>query len=212
MTTSGEPSRSNPANPEAWAGELRVNLIRLVAIALFYGRHLIEWALAERSAPIRGQYHVTVTLVVIAWCFEAAVLHVWLLSRRYDPWLKYFAVLWDAIMIVFLCVVAGGPRTPLLLLFFALIASAPLRLSIGLVYAATTAAMLGYLFVLGHYAWYKVGFHRYYASPELRIPRNQEAITLLAMLVCGLFAGQVVRQMRRLTGGQTAEISSEEPA
>jgi hypothetical protein len=211
MTTSGERAQ-NPTNAEAWAGELRVNLIRLVAIALFYGRHLIEWAMAAKNAPVRGQYHLTVTLAVIVWSFEAAVLHAWLLRRRYDPWLKYFAVVWDLMMITFLCVVAGGPRTPLLLLYFALIASAPLRMSIGLVYAATASAMLGYLFVLGHYAWYQIGFHRYYASPELRIPRNQEAITLLAMLVCGLFAGQVVRQMRRLTSGQTAEISAQEAA
>ena len=28
------------AVPEAWAGELRVNVFRLLAIVLFYGRHL----------------------------------------------------------------------------------------------------------------------------------------------------------------------------
>lgn len=212
MTRSDEPSQTAPANPEAWAGELRVNLIRIVAIALFYGRHLIEWAMADKNAAVRGQYHVTVTLAVIVWSFEAAVLHAWLLRRRYDPWLKYFAVLWDAIMITFLCVVGGGPGTPMLLLYFALIASTPLRVSIRLVYVATASAMLGYLFMLGHYAWYEIGFHRYYASPELRIPRNQEAITLLAMLVCGLFAGQVVRQMHRQTSGQAAELSAREAA
>jgi TRAP-type C4-dicarboxylate transport system permease small subunit len=94
--------------------------------------------------------------------------------------------------------VGGCARTPLVLLYFGLIASAPLRLSLRLVYTATAAAMLGYLFLLGYYAWHLVGFHKYYATPELRIPRSEEAIYLLAMLVCGLFAGQVVRQVRRM--------------
>jgi len=184
--------------PEAWAGELRVNLIRLLAIVLFYGRHLVEWFLAPKDAAVRGHYHIAVTVVVIAWAFEAVVLHGWLSRRRYDDWIKYFAVLWDALMMTLLCAIAGGPRTPLIALFFALIASAPLRLSIRLVYATTAAAMLGYLFLLGYYVWYVIGFHRYYATPELRIPRSQEAIVLLALLLCGLFAGQVVRQVRRV--------------
>ena len=43
---------------EAWAGEVRVNLLRLIGIILFYGRHLVEWALAPRDAPIRGTYQL----------------------------------------------------------------------------------------------------------------------------------------------------------
>ena len=195
------------AVPEAWAGELRVNVIRLLAIALFYGRHLIAWALAEPGAAVRGRYHLLVTLVVVAWSFEAVIVQGWLSRRRYDALLKYLTVGWDAVMVTALCVIAGGPRTPLLLLYFVLIASTPLRLSLRLVWAGTACVMLGYLFLLGYYAFYVIGVHRYYATPEVRVPRNQEAITLLAMLVCGAFAGQVVRQSRRLSCGHVALAS-----
>lgn len=194
---------------EAWAGEIRVNLVRLVAIVLFYARHLIEWAMASPDAPVRGRYHVIVTVVVVAWALEAFVLHVWLLRRHYSPAILYGAILWDAALITGLCLASGGPRTPLLLLYFPLIASAPLRLSLGAVYAATASAMAGYLVYLGHYAWVVVGFRRYYASPPLRVPRSEEAIVLLAMLVCGLMAGQLVRQVRRMV---TIQLSIAPPS
>jgi hypothetical protein len=183
---------------EAWAGEVRVNLLRLIGIILFYGRHLVEWALAPRDAPIRGTYHLAVTAIVLVWGAAVVTLHLRLHQPKVPPWLKYATTIWDAVLITALCAVAGGPKSPLVLLFFPLIATAPLRPSLRLVYAATLAAMLGYLFLLGHYVWYRIGFEKYYATPELRIPRRQEAIMLLALLVCGLLAGQVVRQMQRL--------------
>jgi hypothetical protein len=97
-----------------------------------------------------------------------------------------------------LCAIAGGPRTPLVILYFAAIASAPLRLSLPVIYTTTGGAILGYLVLLAYYAWYYIGFHKYYSDEALRIPRSQEIITLLALFVTGLFAGQVVRQSRRM--------------
>ncbi len=186
------------ARVEAWAGEIRVNLVRLIAILLFYCRHLFEVFVSPANSPARGHYHIVVTAIALAWASEAIILHVWLSRRQFREWLKYAAVLWDTLMVTLICVAAGSPATPLALLYFGIIASAPLRLSLRLVYIATAAAMLGYLFLLGYYAWYVIGFHRYYATPELRISRSTEAITLLTLLVCGLFAGQVVRQTRRI--------------
>jgi len=194
--------------PEAWAGEIRVNLVRLAAIVLFYGRHLVEWFLAAPDAPIRGRYHLAVTGVVLLWTVLALLLHGWLSRRYFEPWMKYLAIAVDGLMITLLCGLAGGPRTPLVLVYFGLIASSPLRLSIRAVYFATAVAMVGYLVLLGHYAWYQIGFRRYYATPELRIPRSEEIITLLAMLVCGLFAGQSVRQIRRIVATQTSSADS----
>jgi hypothetical protein len=111
------------------------------------------------------------------------------------------------------CAVAGAPRTPLVLLYFPVIASAPLRLSLPVVYAATAGAIAGYLFSLGYYAWYLVGFDRYYATPELRIPRSEEAIVVLSLLVTGLFAGQAVRQAVRIATGPRVTVDfGQQPA
>jgi hypothetical protein len=183
---------------ESWAGEIRVNLIRIIAIVVFYARHLIELMLSPKDAPIRGLYHLRVTALIVAWAGVAGVVHILLSRRFYPPAMKFCTSLLDVLMITVLCAIAGGPNTPLVLLFFAAIAAAPLRLSLQLIYVTTAAAILGYLSLLAYYAWYLVGFTKYYATPELRIPRSQEIITVLALLVAGLFAGQVVRQLRRM--------------
>jgi hypothetical protein len=127
------------------------------------------------------------------------------------PELKYASTLWDAAMIGLLCCIAGGPRSPLVLLLFPLIATAPLRMSLRLVWVATAAAMLAYLVVLGFYAWYRIGYAKYYATPELRIPRSEEAMYLLALLTSGLLAGQMVRQAKRLVGGYPVAAVVAEP-
>jgi len=197
---------------EAWAGELRVNLIRLTAIALFYGRHLVEYWLADADAKGRGVYHARVTFVCAAWFGVALALHIVLTRRRMPWWLSYASVAWDAAMITILCTLTADARTPLVLLFFVLIATAPLRLDLRLVYLATAGAIIGYLAQLAIYAWYVVGYSKYYATPELRIPRSHEAIVVLAMLVTGLLAGQCVRQARRLAMRYPVTIASEAAA
>jgi hypothetical protein len=175
---------------------MRVNLLRLAAVLLFYGRHLAS-ILLGKSQDERGHYHLQVTLIAVAWAASVILVH-WTLSRRHVPyWLKYATTAADAILITLLCAISGGPRSAMLVLYFPLIASAPLRLSLHLVWTTTAQALAGYLFVLGHYIW-RIGFHQYYSTPELRVPRRHEAIFLLALLVCGLFAGQSVRQMKRL--------------
>jgi hypothetical protein len=195
---------------EAFAGEVRVNLIRLVAIVLFYGRHLVQFFLAAPGDPVRGVYHAQVTIVSLAWAAAVVVLHLMLTRRRVPPGLGIATALYDVLMITLLCCIAGGPNTPLMLLLFPAIASAPLRLSLKVVYATTAAAILGYLFVVGYYAWYLHNFHDYYANPAIRIPRSTEAIWILSLLVTGLFSGQVVRQARRLVAGYPVTVVRDE--
>ena len=192
---------------EEWAGEVRVNLIRLTGIFLFYGRHLVEFLLAPFDAPVRGVYHLRVTWVAAAWAAAVMLVRFQLGRRVVPPWLKYATTAWDLFLVTLLCMIAGGPRTPLVLLLFLVIAMSPLRLSLRLVYATTAGTIVSYLSLLAYYAWGKVGWEKYYSTPELRIPRGEEAVYLLALLVAGLLAGQAVRQARRVAGGYPVSVS-----
>jgi hypothetical protein len=191
---------------ESLAGEARVNLIRLAAVFAFYARHTVALLLAPAGAEA-GPYHLGATVVTAAWFAAVVVVHL-CVSRRYlPPWLKYATCAFDLLMVTLLGMLRGDPRSPLLLLYFPVIVSAALRLSLGLVYFATAGGVLGYLAVLAYYAWHVVGFDRYYATPALRIPRGDEAVFMLALVVTGVFAGQVVRQARRLTLPYPATIA-----
>ncbi len=186
---------------ESFAGEVRVNRLRLAAIIIFYARHLIDIYLNPLNRQISGRYHLWVTIIVLAWTAEVITLHWALSRRRVGEKLKFISVIWDLVMVTLLGIAAGGPRTPLMLLYFIVIGSAPLRMSLGVVWVATLGAMAGDAIVVMYYAWYVIGFHKYYATAELRLSRSAEFIWFLSLGVAGLLAGQVVRQMRRLTGG-----------
>jgi hypothetical protein len=194
---------------ESFAGEIRVNRLRLAAIIIFYARHLIDIYLNPLNRQFSGRYHLWVTFIVLAWTAEVIWLHWALSHRRVGEKLKFISVIWDLVMVTMLGIVAGGPKTPLMLLYFIVIASAPLRMSLRVVWVATLGAMAGDAIVVMYYAWYVIGFHKYYATPEVRLSRSAEFIWFLSLGVAGLLAGQVVRQMRRLTGGYAVAIGDQ---
>jgi hypothetical protein len=144
--------------------------------------------------------------------FVVLAVHALLLRRAVHSALKYVTLVLDLLGVTLLGIAAGGPRPPLLCLYFVVIASAPLRLSLALVWVATIGAWAGYATLLAHYAWFLIGWQRYYATPELRIPRTEEATWFLALGVTGLLAGQVVRQARRLAAGYPVSVSAPEAA
>jgi hypothetical protein len=185
---------------ESWAGETRVNLIRLAAIIGFYGNHLVQVHLLKDDQAVTGSFHGAVTAVTMAWALEVLGLHV-CLSRRYVPdALKYVTTTCDLVLVTALLVIAVTPRSMLAVLYFLVIAAAPLRLSLRLVYATTLGAMAAYILFLGHYKYFVVGIEHYAADPE-RLTRTNQAIFVLALGGAGLLAGQAVRQARRLLEG-----------
>ena len=190
---------------ESWAGETRVNLIRLAAIIGFYGNHLVQVHLLKDDQAVTGSFHGAVTTVTMAWALEVLALHV-CLSRRYVPEaLKYVATTCDLVLVTALLVIAATPRSMLAVLYFLVIAAAPLRLSLRLVYVTTLGAMAAYILFLGYYKYFVAGLERYAADPE-RLTRTNQAIFVHALGAAGLLAGQAVRQARRLVEGYLVAV------
>lgn len=175
---------------EAWAGEARVNLLRLSAIGLFYAHHLVNVFLFK--VPLPPRYHVQVTAIAVAWMLAATALQGALARRWNPPGLRYGALAFDAMMIAAILLVSDGPRGPFPLLLFLLIATAALRLDLRLVWTATALAVLSYAVACGHDRWVL-------QLPDAqRVPRRHQGIVVIGLLCAGLLAGQVVRQARRL--------------
>ncbi len=199
---------------EAWAGEVRVNLVRVAALVAFYGHHLLNAYVLSDDPALRERYGAAVTAVVVAWAAGAFALYVCLSRRWVPPWLKYAATCSDLCLITALLIAGGeGPRTSLVLLYFVVVAASPLRLSLPVVTATTLGAMAAAAVTLGHYVFLQIGAAAYYAADSpYRIPRAHEVIFLLALGACGLLAGQSVRQARRLVAGYPAVVVEPEEA
>jgi hypothetical protein len=189
---------------EEWAGEVRVNLIRLVAIALFYGHHLLNYHVLK--LPLTPDFHLAATGVAAAWTAAALALHAGLQPRWNPPWLKFATVAFDALMLTSLLVLTDGARSPLVAVLFLLVATAPLRLRRSLVWAATVLALLSFLFVCGHDRWVRG------LPAEQRLPRPQQVITGIALACAGVLAGQSVRQARRFARDYADRVRPEEAA
>jgi hypothetical protein len=180
---------------EGWVGESRVNLIRLAAILLFYGHHLINVMFFPETLELPVNYHALVTLLVLSWALVVVLLHLCLSRRWNPPFLKYAVTLWDVVFITLILLMGQDTRSMLPVLFFLVILAAVLRLSLRLVYVATLATIAAYLFYLGHFKYWQ-------QLPEERLlDRPQQIIVILALGAAGFLAGQVVRQAQRLVQG-----------
>jgi hypothetical protein len=196
---------------EAWAGEARVNLIRALALVVFYGHHLLHVYVLHDDPAAGGVFHAEVTAIVIAWMAAVFVLYVCLARRWVPPALKFVATYWDLLLVTALVVISPeGPRSPLIFLYFVVVAASSLRLSLPLVYATTFGAWGGALVFMGYYVFLEVGRAAYYAPDSpFRVSRTAQVIFLLALGAVGLVAGQAVRQARRLVEGYPVKV--EEP-
>jgi hypothetical protein len=193
---------------EEWAGEVRVNLIRVAAILAFYGHHLLNVYVVRDDPTVAGRFHEAMTALAISWTIMAAVIWFVLARRWVPPALKYLATAGDLALLTLLLAQEGGVQSPLLVLYFLVISAAALRLALPLVYVATLGAILSYLGLLGAYAWYQIGWEEYYANPAVRIPRTHQIILILALATAGFLAGQMVRQTRRLSRGYPVTVTT----
>jgi hypothetical protein len=190
---------------EGLAGEVRVNLIRLAALVAFYGHHLVNVFVIGDNPELKGDYHVVVTSLVLAWALTVLVIHYCLIRRWIPPALKFVVTAWDILLITTLLMVGHDGRSMLAVLYFLVIVAAPLRLSLSLVWVATLGTMAGYAFFLGYVRW------RLELPPEQRLSRPQQIVFVLALGAAGLLAGQFVRQCRRLVRGSPVPVEEEAP-
>jgi hypothetical protein len=181
---------------ESFAGEMRVNLIRLVAILLFYGHHLANVVvLSPDDAALHGAYHTLVMALVLAWTTEVVAVYVCLVRGWSGWWLKFAATAADILLVTAVLVLTADQRSMLSVLYFLVIAAAGLRLSLPLVYASTAGTILAHALFIG-YSTYWLDL-----PDAARLSRANQVILLLSMLTAGLLAGQLVRQARRLAVG-----------
>lgn len=198
-----DPAWSASQRLEGLAGEVRVNLIRLVAVVAFYGHHLVNVFLIRDDPSLKGAYHAVVTCLVLAWALAVLIIHYCLMRRWIPPALKYVVTAWDILLITTLLIVGGDGRSGLAVLYFLVIVAAPLRLSVPLIWTATLGTMAGYAFFLGYARW------RLELPLEQRTPRPQQVVFLLTLGTAGLLAGQFVRQCRRLVRGSPVPVEEE---
>jgi hypothetical protein len=193
---------------QQYAGETRANLLRICGIGAFYLLHLWNywgsqgrlpnWGILELGAggPMDRRFHLLATLLALGWIMAAGAVHLSLRNRVFPRWISLASTTVDLVMLTSVLAISNGPRSPVVVGYFLIIVLAGLRFSLPLVRATTVGAMAGYVCVLGVAKWPE-RFGRD-AALDMRVPRYEQLVTLAAILLCGVFVGQIVRQARQV--------------
>ena len=119
------------------------------------------------------------------------------------PALKFVTTACDLVLLTAVLAVGDGPRSPMLVGYFLIIALAALRLSLRLVSMATLGAMAGYIFLLGYVKYY-VDAER---AATMSVPRYYELIALVSLALSGIILGQLICQVRTMAEDFSRRVS-----
>lgn len=184
---------------QEYEGEAKANLLRIIGIGAFYTIELLNyhglslgWLQLPRVEGVDQRFHQTVTALAVAWTLTSLGIF-FCLRRQIFPWiLKYVSTAADIVFMTSILMLADGPRSPLTVGYFLVVALAGLRFSLSLVWFATGGSMCGYLYLLGYAKWFAVPDRR------IRIERYEELIFLVALALSGVVLGQILRRVRRI--------------
>ncbi|HEX6963827.1 MAG TPA: hypothetical protein VF175_18310 [Lacipirellula sp.] len=191
---------------QQYEGEARANLLRLAAIGVFYLLHLWHYLGSQGKLPNWGllqldkvgeadrRFHVLATLLALTWVMAAAAVHLCLRHRIFPGWISSASTLVDLAMLTSVLCISTGPQSPLVVGYLLVIVMSGLRFSLPLVRTATIGAAIGYVCVLGVAKWPE-RFGRD-AALDLRVPRYEQLAMLAAIILCGVFVGQIIRGAR----------------
>lgn len=172
---------------EEGSGERRINLLRLLFLAIFLANEFSNYYLLK---VVAGWLHERAVWTMLAWLAYAA--GAWFLVNRrrfYDRPVKYVSAAVDAFFLALTIVMVEGNNGPLVPVFYILIVGCALRYSYRAILAAAAFSALGYAAV-----WYTS-----FGNPRLTpIPTYSAIIHLLIMVMMGAFAAYTVRKMRGL--------------
>ena len=188
-------------------GETRANLLRIIAIGLFYSIELaaqygllLGWL--QLAPAVDPRAHQVITLVAVAWTMVALAVHVMLREQIFPVGLKYATTASDIVLLTTMLLVAHGPRSAMVVGYFLIIALAGLRFQLRLVWCATLGSMAGYLFLLGYAKWFASETVR----ADMTVPRYQQLIFLAALAMLGVILGQVVRRVKVIAADYAARL------
>jgi hypothetical protein len=178
---------------EEYEGEGRANLLRIVGIGVFYCVELLNYYYFQ---IVDERFHHTVTALAVAWTMLALGTFLCLQRQVFPPALKYVTTGADVLLLTGILLVADGPRSPLVIGYFLVIALAALRFQLRLIWFSTLCTMAGYLVVLGYTKWFAGREESLFGPRDITVPRHHQLIFLLGLALCGIVLGQVIRRVQ----------------
>jgi hypothetical protein len=182
---------------QEFAGEARANLIRVVAVGAFYILELVNFYAIGQQSEEYVAFHRAATALAVAWTLLSLGVLLCLKRQIFPPALKYISTAADIVLLTCLALsvegVTGGPASPLVFIYFLIIALAGLRFSLPLVWMATLGSMLAYVALV---AAFDLREHGQWFDDNHAVPPIEQLMVLLSLALVGVIVGQIVRRVR----------------
>ena len=188
-----------------YEGELRVALLRIVLVAAFYAAQLLHFAVFSERTEAQQVFHRQVTFVAAGWLFVSLAVLVALTRHWLPSWLKFVTVGVDLALLTLLAALGAGASSPLVYVFWVVIALAGLRCNLPLIWFGTLGAMVAYLVLVG------MSDPVWFDADHTTAPIEQ-IVVQLSLAAAGLVVGQLVRMVRQVTEEVFARPSNSQPS
>ncbi len=178
---------------QTYASELRVLLLRVIAVAVLYGCQIAHHlSLTEEGQEANLLFQRVATGAAVLLVVVSLLVLLLVMKRILPVWLPYLTTIVDLLAIALLVGIAGGPMaTSLTGAFYLVIAMAGLRFDLRLVWLATLGAMAAYSGTVGMVddAWF---------DADHVVPLIQQGVAMACLGGTGIVVGQIVRLARPL--------------
>lgn len=175
-----------------YEGELRSALLRVVFVAAFYAAQLFHFGVFSERSETEQIFHRQATFLAAGWLFVSLAVLVALTRHWFPKWLKFVTVTTDLILLTLLAEFGSGAQSPLVYVYWVVIALAGLRCDLTLIWFGTIGAMAAYLSLVG------MQDPKWFDADHATAPIEQ-LVALLSLAATGLVIGQLVRMMRQVT-------------
>jgi hypothetical protein len=201
---------------EDYEGEGRVNLLRTIGVGAFYSIELLNYygvqlGSLEWPVVVDTPFHQTVTALCVAWALVALGTLVCLRQGIFPPALKYITTSADILLLTGILMVADGPRSPLVIGYFLVIALSALRFQLGLVWFGSLGAMAAYIVLLGYARWFAGREESLLGPRDITVPRYHQLIFLVGLALCGIVLGQLIRRVKAMAAEFARRLAAAHP-
>lgn len=185
---------------QEYEGEGRANLMRIIGVGAFYCVELGNYWAGVVDRP----FHQAVTALALTWALVALGVLLCLAQHVFPALLKFLSTSADLVLLTTILVLADGPKSPLVVVYFLLIVLATLRFSLRLVWFTSIGSILGYTCLLGYASWF--------TERDIRVDRYHQVIVVLALGLTGIILGQVIRRVRKIAFEYAARVEANREA
>ncbi len=175
-----------------YEGELRSAFLRIVLVAALYAAQLLHFAVFAERNEAEQLFHRQATFVAAGWLFVSLAVLVALTRHWLPGWLKFVSVAVDLILLTLLAALGSGVASPLVFVYWVVIALAGMRCNLALIWFAAIGSMAAYLVLVGMRD--PVWFDANHVTAPI-----EQLVVHISLAAAGLIVSQLVRMMRQVT-------------